>query len=490
MRKMSSHIVVCLLFCFTLNAFAQNKCVIPPIPPTKRVRVNATSTTGVQQLKLYADGVKAMKLRPATDPTSWTYQAAMHGTYTTPAKPLWNTCQHGNYFFLSWHRMYLYFFERIVRAASNPKFNLPYWDYDNPTSATDPKLQLPPQFRDPTNPLYVPPPDRDATMDAGGFLPVGDVPTNYSMSRMQFTCGATNWASSFGGKQVPAPVHFASGFGALESLPHNAVHDDVGGGGWMSDPNTAAQDPIFWLHHANIDRLWDSWETLDSGRSNNWDALWLSQKFYFFDEHGKQCYLTGKDVIHDATQLGYVYQSVKVPMPPNKVTCPPKRTPLFQPRILAEFAPSGRVALGAAPSTVEVPLKEVTPPAPPKKGVAAAPTTGKRVIMTLEDIQFDKSPGMGYEVYLNLPAGQEPSIKSPSYVGTIHFFGLKHSRDESHEATLQFDITDTVAALRKQNLWQGQAKVTTVPRGPTPKEGPAPQARGGASIGKVVIVEQ
>src|SRR5262249_46597881 len=251
MRKMSSHIVVCLLFCFTLNTFAQNKCVVP-LPPVKRVRVNATSTAGTQQLKWYADGVKAMKLRPATDPTSWTYHAAMHGTYTTPAKPLWNTCEHGNYFFLSWHRMYLYFFERIVRAASNPKFNLPYWDYDNPTSATDPKLQLPAQFRDPTNPLYVPPPDRDATMDAGGFLPVGDVPTNYSMSRMSFTCGPTNWASSFGGRQVPAPVHFGSGFGALESLPHNAVHDDVGGGsGWMSDPNTAAQDPIFWLHHAN-----------------------------------------------------------------------------------------------------------------------------------------------------------------------------------------------------------------------------------------------
>jgi hypothetical protein len=110
--------------------------------------------------------------------------------------------------------------------------------------------------------------------------------------------------------------------------------------------------------------------------------------------------------------------------------------------------------------------------------------------MTLDDIQFDKSPGVGYEVYLNLPAGQEPNIKSPSYVGTIHFFGLKHSRDESHEAQLQFDITNTVAALRKQNLWQGQAKVTTVPRGPTPKEGPAPQARGGASIGKVIITEQ
>src|SRR5262249_52822443 len=154
MRKISS-LIVCLLLCFSFAAFAQNKCVVKPLPPNvkPRVRVNATSTSGTQQLKWYADGVKAMQARPATDPTSWTYQAAMHGTYATPAKPLWNTCQHGTYFFLSWHRMYLYFFERMVRAASDPKFNLPYWDYDNPTSATDPKLQLPAPFRDTTSPL-------------------------------------------------------------------------------------------------------------------------------------------------------------------------------------------------------------------------------------------------------------------------------------------------------------------------------------------------
>ncbi|MGH7262080.1 MAG: tyrosinase family protein [Nitrospiraceae bacterium] len=39
----------------------------------------------------------------------------------------WNTCQHGSYFFLSWHRMYLYYFERILREASrDPNFALPY----------------------------------------------------------------------------------------------------------------------------------------------------------------------------------------------------------------------------------------------------------------------------------------------------------------------------------------------------------------------------
>src|SRR5581483_8844923 len=66
----------------------------------------------------YRKAVAAMRLLPSTDPRSWTYQAAIHGTFTTPTQTAWNTCQHGNYFFWSWHRMYLYWFERICRRMA------------------------------------------------------------------------------------------------------------------------------------------------------------------------------------------------------------------------------------------------------------------------------------------------------------------------------------------------------------------------------------
>jgi tyrosinase len=462
-----------------LAANGQEKCVVRP-SEKPRVRVNATSVAGAEQLKYYAEGVKKMKTRPATDPTSWTYQAAMHGTYATPAKPLWNTCEHGSYFFLAWHRMYLYFFERIVRAASNPDFNLPYWDYNNPSGPTDPRLQLPAPFRNTANPLYVN--DRHPSMNAGGFLPEGDVPTDHSMSRMSFTCGPTSWASSFGGKQVPAPIHFTTGFGALESLPHNAVHDDVGG--WMSDPNTAAQDPIFWVHHSNIDRLWDAWEKLDSGRKNNWDATWLDQKFYFYDEAGKQCYLTGKDVIDDAKQLGYRYDDDKVPVPPKPVNCPVRRPTAG--RTILELRPPARITLGTTPVSITVPLQET--PGPPREAAGPRP-----LVLTLDDIQFEKNPGVGYEIFLNLPQGEEANHKSNHYVGTIHFFGLKHSREEGHEAQLQFDVTSIVDSLEKQGQWKGQIKITFVPRGPREANTAATAAEthveGIATIGRVAITE-
>jgi tyrosinase len=47
----------------------------------------------------------------------------------------------------------------------------------------------------------------------------------------------------------------------LEQI-HNNVHRAVGGqdgGGTMAGPNSPA-DPVFFLHHANIDRLWAQWQ--------------------------------------------------------------------------------------------------------------------------------------------------------------------------------------------------------------------------------------
>ncbi len=67
----------------------------------------------------YRKAIKAMKLLPTSNPLSWNYQAAIHRTTLSGSYTAWNTCQHGTHFFWSWHRMYLYWFERIIRK-SNP----------------------------------------------------------------------------------------------------------------------------------------------------------------------------------------------------------------------------------------------------------------------------------------------------------------------------------------------------------------------------------
>jgi hypothetical protein len=82
----------------------------------------------------YGKAVSGMRGRQATDPTSWSYQAAIHGTEEAPNRLGWNGCQHGTWFFLPWHRMFLSFFERIVRATvvetgGPTDWALPYWNY-------------------------------------------------------------------------------------------------------------------------------------------------------------------------------------------------------------------------------------------------------------------------------------------------------------------------------------------------------------------------
>ena len=51
----------------------------------------------------------------------------------------------------------------------------------------------------------------------------------------------------------------------MDRGPHNLVHLYVGGSadgvdGTMAE-DTSPNDPIFWLHQPNIDRLWAAWES-------------------------------------------------------------------------------------------------------------------------------------------------------------------------------------------------------------------------------------
>src|ERR1700745_4015319 len=83
----------------------------------------------------YARAVKLLRARDISDVTSWTFLAGIHGFdqatwaslgYVDPSKPLpnkalqdtyWIQCQHQSWYFLPWHRGYVWSFETIVRAG-------------------------------------------------------------------------------------------------------------------------------------------------------------------------------------------------------------------------------------------------------------------------------------------------------------------------------------------------------------------------------------
>ncbi|WIA42002.1 hypothetical protein OEZ86_009299 [Tetradesmus obliquus] len=64
-----------------------------------------------------------------------------------------------------------------------------------------------------------------------------------------------------------------TGTASLEGV-HDQVHDTLGGnGGHMGYPEVAAFDPIFFLHHANVDRLLALWQVVYDDPSN--PATWI-----------------------------------------------------------------------------------------------------------------------------------------------------------------------------------------------------------------------
>ena len=256
----------------------------------------------------YANGVNNMKTTSKnnpTYPTGWFFQAAIHGTVSTTANPAWNQCQHRSFFFLSWHRMYLYWFERIIRKASGSStFALPYWNY----SATTPNAAvLPLPFRDPQSPLYTPqrgtPPVAgvDTGINAGVPLPASAVAFQQSMTPTQFI-GSPN---GFGGGAITSPIQVNSAEGTIEHQPHDMVHSTMGG--LMGVIEQSALDPIFYLHHANIDRLWTQWIGMGGGRADPTSGNWLTQSFTFFDENMNQQSMTAQNILDTVANLDYRY---------------------------------------------------------------------------------------------------------------------------------------------------------------------------------------
>jgi tyrosinase len=379
----------------------------------------------------YRHAVAAMRALPTTDPRSWAYQAAIHGTTSMQNLPAWNTCQHGNYFFWSWHRMYLYYFERIIRKMSyNPNWALPYWNW---TSSNE--RHLPPMFRDPTSELYTP--NRNPSMNNGtGSLPASDV--NYTTA-FNFTA-------------------FTSASASLEGTPHGAVHVDVGG--WMGSVPTAGQDPIFYLHHCNIDRLWNLWLAQMGGRMDPLsDNTWKNTQFTFFDENGATVHMTGCDVLRAAQQLNYVYEGEPPQVVQNCVRF--IQFPYYYYVLERIRLPIPPEILGS--SRVSFPLFEAK--AMRQRLAAAAASKTENVLLELDDVVADRQPGVVWEVYVGLPSNAPANPESPFYVGNLAMFGTGIRAGAHNFQPAKFSYAIDRAVLASFGLKEERVSVTFVPHG-------------------------
>lgn len=486
-----------------------------------RIRKNVYDLPpGDVTLAWYAKAVDAMRKRPSTDPTSWNYQAAIHGIY--PSNPFWaslgpapspteqsqywNQCQHGSWFFLPWHRMYLAYFEEIVAATivdlGGPSdWALPFWNYSD--TANQPQvLSIPPEFTSgssATNPLQMPSaggnPGRDSTT-------VAQVDTVLTALNIPVFAGAWRGATQGFGGPVTTFSHGGGTHGGLEHLPHDFVHVDIGGA--MGDPDTAGLDPIFWLHHANIDRLWQVWLNQNSAHINPVNPNWLNYAFDFHDSTGARVTMTPAQVL-DTTKVlsGYTYEGVPTAVGFNSISNVRTGTSAFStfsttiispqaaiqlaaaanetaPEILA--ASNGTAVLGDQPISATLNflpenLRRVTQrsnlTAFSFNAFGIPAHSGGEAFLNFENITGSGIPPV-YDVYVHAGPG------APRYAGSLPFFGVaSSSRPSTHNSgsgqQYILDISDLRLQMQQENEWDDTKLNVTIQPRHDPKAGSSVQ---------------
>jgi tyrosinase len=260
-------------------------------------------------------------------------------------------------------------------------------------------------------------------------------------------------------------------YGRVESTPHNDIHVQIGG--LMGNPDTAALDPIFWLHHCNIDRLWWVWD--DSAHANPIDSSWTDQQFSFFNEAGAQLALRCDGVGDTVKDLDYTYERKlrfpslllkpeilelfrrRPPWPPwirrIPLPVPPPPPPQDVPEPVG--ATDRPVRLTGDAARVRVPIDSRA------RRDAVGDAAPQRVVLTVDNVDAERNPGTVYGIYVNLPDDASDDELRAHHAGNISLFGIERMHqprgdDHAHGGMrVTVDITDLVTRLSARGIWKG-----------------------------------
>lgn len=330
----------------------------------------------------------------STRPGSWAYWTNVHATF----------CPHGKPHFLAWHRGFLARFEAQLRKASgNSALVLPYWNYyEHPF--------VPAEFRDASSPLYL----RNRTgTDVSGACTFGA----FDASLTRFPRGKPNAFEP-----------------AVETAPHNGVHNLIGG--TMDNIAVSPRDPIFWLHHANLDRLWEAWVQAGDGRHMPaTTASYWSGSF----SYGAAVAAVRRVDTYAPDILGYRYDDTTLPVAqsyPAAAPLPPIQQAIAVPLPAqgASLGGAGGLALGPQSTRVSIALtadgRNRVRSLATADGRAASPT-GDALRIVLDGVAVTAAGGQGgyfYKILLNLPAAGLAQPEQTYLLSTLGPFEISVAR--------------------------------------------------------------
>jgi tyrosinase len=261
----------------------------------------------------------------------------------------------------------------------------------------------------------------------------------------------------------------------------------------MSDPGIAALDPIFYLHHCNIDRMWATWN--NGGKKNPTDPNWLNgpaslgQREFVMPTPTNPSWVYTPDEMDSLSKLDYTYDSLPALAPAVNLLTQRLTT-------LGAVAAAAKVTGGAAVAQGQnEELVGANDGALPIKGTGAATTVKlaaavrnkvsaslagasetappDRVFLHLENVRGTHD-ALALAVYINLPAGANPTDHPELLAGTVGLFGLRRAsrKDGEHSGdglNFSLEVTDIIDAMHLQNtLNTDSLQVTVVPHQAVP----------------------
>jgi tyrosinase len=428
--------------------------------------------------------VAAMKALPQSDARNWIRFADIHR----------NFCPHGNWYFLPWHRAYTASFERIVQELSGKRdFALPYWNW-----TVD--RQFPAAFaagdRN-SNPLFHPRPGV-----ARGLRLAEDMVGPAVISRIMNSPDFEAFGSTRPRGQNSAAATWQRRTGSkteLEFNPHDGVHQAIGGN--MSVVDLSARDPIFFLHHANIDRLWGAWNA--RGNANSSEPMWRDFAFNrnFVNPDGSPWNVAVGDLGSPAA-LGYRYDGDDSPFAADLVR-PTADLMTEKLRAYRRFDAEGELPVGAGLRRIELPsggaihaaLAENGQTASSDRPIGISVPLGRSlgdivgpqafayrpdrpdlkkyrryVWAVLRDIEQPLDVTTRVRVFCNSPElTARTRLDHPSYTTSLSFFGSEHANHfaaaerSAAGMSMYVDLTPALARLDAQSLRYDRLTVQLLP---------------------------
>ncbi|BBN12638.1 polyphenol oxidase [Marchantia polymorpha subsp. ruderalis] len=503
------------------------------LPKVHRLRIRRPAhelANDVVYVNKYNLAHEKMNALPPDDPRSFLRQWHAHCSFCKSAflqRRLNNSTTgyplqlHFSWTFLPWHRMLIYFHEKILGSLINdPDFTLPFWNWDNQldnTAGQIPQIFLPyKQFARKKhgrhgkirntflyegkrrNPNHMPPKILPLTFDrklekeranwTHSQIRHANLGQVYQMvynkvSAREYMGGPYNTNSNF---TEVADVNVGESGGA-ESL-HNTAHEWVGNLDNSAYPDNedmgvftyAGRDPIFYSHHANVDRLWHVWKGLPDNitrdghriRKDYDDYDFLETEFTFFDENADMVVVKVKDTL-DIHKLGYKYKSMReadslwINHKPNGTKASYKRS---------EVVVSISNTIGRQPTSFK--LRRRAPTAADLPGTQALNVQQLSEGVVFEHVRVPEYMYVRFDVFLDLPtATAETDEDESAYVGTfthlpsgvmtVEDVGQKkvHVRNDDMYRTLNIRFS-TSLALKALGItgWNTEITVTVVPR--------------------------